>query len=112
VSDVFGQKGYCHEHGKYKPCSKCQDVLIDIGIQIDKNRIRELEAMTTWQPIETMPEDKAVDVWVKSRDNQDYSRRACHVAIIAGIWYGEDMPVARYGEYASHWMPLPPPPEA
>ena len=63
--------------------------------------------MTAWQPIETMPEDKAVDVWVKSRDNPDYSRRACHVARIAGIWYGEDMPVARYGEYASHWMPLP-----
>lgn len=47
MTNVFGQTNYCHEHGKYKPCERCNDKLIDIGIQIDKNRIAELERQLT-----------------------------------------------------------------
>ena len=62
--------------------------------------------VTGWQPIETAPEHKCVDMWVKSHDNPSFGRRAVDVAKVDGKWYGCNLlPDPKYGEYASHWMP-------
>ena len=65
-----------------------------------------------WQPIETMPHKRCVDVWVKSYENESFGRRATDVCIVDGIWYGEKPPRGEFGEYASHWTPLPEAPNA
>jgi len=68
----------------------------------------EINALPQWQPIETAPEHKCVDMWVKSHDNPNFGRRAVDVAKVDGKWYGCNLlPDSKYGEYASHWMPLP-----
>ena len=64
-----------------------------------------------WQPIETMPNDRAVDVWIKG-DNPDYGRRATNLCVVGGKWYGNGIPETKYGEYASHWMHMPASPDA
>lgn len=61
----------------------------------------------SWQPIETMPERLAADVWIVSEGNENYGRRACGVCMVAGEWFGEGTPKAQYGEYATHWMKMP-----
>ena len=53
-----------------------------------------------WQPIETAPKDQVIDLW-----HPEFGH-------IADQWWdskdGFDWPVAG----ATHWMPLPAPPEA
>lgn len=63
-----------------------------------------------WQPIKTIPQEKAVDVWIVSEGNPGYGRRGTHVCLVGNEWFGTDAPDRRWGEYATHWMPLPAPP--
>ena len=70
-----------------------------------------LSADREWQPIETMPDRKGVDVWIVSAGNENYGRRACNVCTVDGQWFGEGSPEYQYGEYPTHWMPLPKRPE-
>jgi len=64
-------------------------------------RIAELEALTTWQPIETAPEYK--DIKLLLRDgNELVGYKACN-----GRCYDHDTVLL----IATHWMPLPKPPE-
>ena len=65
------------------------------------------EKESQWQPIETAPENKCVDMWIKSHDNPNFERRAVNVSKIDGKWYGRNLPIPKYGEYASHWIPFP-----
>ena len=114
MSDVYGQKGYCHDHGKYRPCSKCQDVLIDIGIQIDKDRIRELEAMATWQPIESAP--VCGEVILLCMPKIGAMRDSSVRRVYEGLWNESQCTFTSVNGFilltgATHWMPLPPPPE-
>ena len=65
-----------------------------------RNRIKELEARTTWQPIETAPDDKLVLV---------LSKGYCLVTkrySLSREWLG-----MRPHEYPTHWMPLREPPK-
>jgi hypothetical protein len=63
-----------------------------------------------WQPIETVPEDVYVDVWVKSRENSSYGKRVCNVFRLNNKWFGATRPDEWHSEYAAFWMPLPKPP--
>lgn len=60
---------------------------------------------SAWLPIESLPNGRMVDLWIKSRNNPDYGRRAVDVWLIHGRWFGDRPPEEEYGEYASHWMP-------
>lgn len=65
-----------------------------------------------WQPIETAPKDGTpFDVWVKSTKNTTYGVRMAEVYFSNGVICGRRFPDASFGEYASHWMPLPTSPE-
>ena len=64
-----------------------------------------------WQPIQTAPKNKAIDIFIKSQENPIFGRRATNVCIVEGKWYGDKLPEDRFGEYVSHWMPLPKAPE-
>ena len=66
--------------------------------------------VTNWQPIETLPEAVAVDLWIKSVNNPNYGRRAVDACRIDDKWFGKDFPNEEYGEYASHWMRIALPP--
>ena len=68
--------------------------------------------MSKWQPIETMPEKIAVDVWIRSERVSGYGRRATGVCRIGDRWFGNYLPDPDYGEYPTHWMLLPAPPDA
>lgn len=69
------------------------------------------ERMTEWQPIETAPKDETVLVWVPSEGR-----------IFAAEWvsypfphwqpeYSEVFMLYEEEERATHWMPLPKPPQ-
>ena len=64
-------------------------------------------APSGWMPIESMPNMKLVDIWVKSHDNENFGRRGTDVCTVDGKWHGLNAPKAKYGEYASHWCPTP-----
>ena len=65
----------------------------------------------SWQPIETCPENQAIDIWVKSTENPDFGRRACDMHFDGLGFFGLNAPSKAWGEYASHWMPVTKPPE-
>ena len=61
-----------------------------------------------WQPIETLPVDQYVDVWVKSRHNPDFGQRltdVCKSTEHSSGWIG-----VQKWLIPTHWMPLPQPP--
>ena len=62
-----------------------------------------------WQPFETVPEQQTIDIWIKSYNNANYGRRATNVTYVASAnkWYGCNLPQEQFGEYVSHWMPIP-----
>ena len=60
-----------------------------------------------WHTIDTVPDSVAVDLWVRSACNENYSRRACNVCMVGGEWIGAGSPQPEYGEYATHWAPIP-----
>ena len=61
-----------------------------------RTRIAELEAMTTWQPIETIPKKEGV-VIVYTEYGETYSRKI----------YATDNDYS----HITHWMPKPQPPK-
>ncbi len=63
--------------------------------------------VSQWLPIETAPESIAIDLWCKSTSNPAYGRRVTQVCLVGDNWYGGNLPNPAFGEYASHWMPLP-----
>jgi hypothetical protein len=69
-------------------------------------------AQSVWLPIESAPQDKAVDLWCKSTSNPAYGRRVTSVCLVGDDWYGANLPNPSFGEYASHWMALPSPPDS
>jgi hypothetical protein len=66
-----------------------------------RNRIKELEARTTWQPIETAPDETEILIL----DDEVYQ---AHWDKEELLWYceGADMYLL-----PTHWMPLPEPPK-
>lgn len=64
-----------------------------------------------WQPIKTIPNNTAIDLFIKSTLNPKYGRRSTHIAYTGGVFYGKGVPESKYGEYASHWMYIPEPPK-
>ena len=70
-------------------------------------RIAELEALTTWQPIETAPKDSK-SIILLDRNGTSYS----------GFWRNhtgwnpdDNNHLSCYDTNPTHWMPLPKPPE-
>lgn len=67
------------------------------------------KAALEWLPIDTIPTDVFVDVWIKSKSNKDYGRRqvcVCKTASHSSGWVGLRLDSC---EYVSHWMPIPQP---
>ena len=60
-----------------------------------------------WQPFETAPKNVHFDLWVKSKNNPDFGRRACNIIFADGALFGEKLPEPEYGEYPAYWMPVP-----
>jgi hypothetical protein len=89
----------------------------EVQAWIDENWNRRAPAVPNWQPIETAPKDGSVILlwryypiagkWV---DGAEYE---CEFVAL-GSAYCQFEKNGAYGEDAavSHWMPLPPPPEA
>lgn len=67
-----------------------------------------------WQPIDTAPRDgQEVDVWYASSISRPGLREAnVHWNGHDGFWRRRDRTHCIYGEYPTHWRPLPAPPEA
>lgn len=62
-----------------------------------------------WQPIETAPLRKPIDVWVKAK-RRDESFRACNMILMEdGSWSGRQNMYPT--DKVTHWMPLPEPPK-
>jgi hypothetical protein len=77
--------------------------------------------MTEWQPIETAPKEGAlIDLWVvASRQWRPHGEasRVTDCRWLDGRWIeytydGDDVPVENEHYTATHWMPLPEPPNA
>ena len=63
---------------------------------------------TNWQPIETIPLDQCVDVWVTSKHTSEYGQRLTNVwksTTHSKVWVGVEE-----WQIPTHWMPLPQPP--
>lgn len=60
--------------------------------------------MNTWQPINTLPENTLIDIWVKSTHNPMYGVRMTDVHVSNNKWYGLRIPNPEFGEYVSHWL--------
>lgn len=56
-----------------------------------------------WQPIETVPNNVCIDVWVVSDGNPDYGHRITDVHYSDGRWFGVDL---RW-HYPKFWMHIP-----
>lgn len=65
----------------------------------------------SWQPIETAPKDRTtVDLWAKCWDSDTDTfewQRFCDCRWSGDGWYG-----LAAGFFATHWQPLPAPPES
>lgn len=78
-------------------------------------------AKRQWQPIETAPRDGTeVDLWVVHTEPQIDGKTWSPLRQAdcswseneGGLWVQfQDIPVEDYGWVATHWMPLPSPPE-
>lgn len=63
-----------------------------------------------WQPIETAPEEKYIDVWISIPNSNNGGRRitdVCKTKAHSKGWVGLE---GFYIEHLTHWMPLPNPP--
>ena len=56
-----------------------------------------------WQPIETVPTNLIIDVWVGSDQNPSYGQRITNVHFSNNKWYGVDLTY----HYPKFWMPIP-----
>lgn len=64
----------------------------------------------SWQPIETAPRDgTVVDLWMTANNkNSGYRVTDCWWSTLCECWIS---PGGDFSPLASHWMPLPAPPE-
>jgi hypothetical protein len=70
-----------------------------------RNRIKELEARTTWQPISSAPKDEKVLV-CGSGEDPDYVGWAILMSD-DDYWHEEDGFSLDSSDFPTHWMPLP-----
>jgi len=88
------------EAGKWHVATKRHsDAVNELGKAIE--RIKDLEAKTAWQPIETAPKDRTILIY----DDEQYET---HVGFwLPGVceWVDERECMTLY--YPTHWMPLP-----
>lgn len=83
-----------------------QDHAYELGLKRGRNENQG------WKPIETAPKDgTSFDIWVKSTKNPDYGVRMTGVCFSGSVIWGRCVPNSSFGQYASHWMPLPQPPK-
>ena len=94
------------------PTYACSDAEIAIYyMENHKTILRALEHYKGWRPIETMPKGERVLVYARweGEVSGDVERFEVHIAedqyIEGGDYY------ASYHRDATHWMPLPQPPE-
>lgn len=76
------------------------------ALQAENEQLRV--SYTGWQPIETIPHDQYVDVWVTSKSNPNYGSRVvnvCRTDRHTGGWVNI-LPWM----IPTHWMPFPPKP--
>jgi hypothetical protein len=61
-----------------------------------------------WQPIETAPRDRLIDIWFNGKRWTE-----CYYDSICDEWRTSrpgGLLVSVKARYVTHWMPLPPPP--
>lgn len=74
------------------------------------NQSVDVEALNTWQPIETAPKDGTVILTCCMSPSEHTPIKAGYMAVNA--WTGVDWPRHNASHCpATHWMPLPEPPE-
>lgn len=79
----------------------------------DAGRVKPLYT-NEWQPIETAPKDKLIDIWVDTGDSQPHRLTGCYYDQICDEWRKttENLYLITIkAKYVKFWMPLPKPPE-
>ncbi|MDA5337827.1 DUF551 domain-containing protein [Stenotrophomonas maltophilia] len=83
-----------------------REIHCECGIRVGGFRVAEMwnARAAQWQPIESVPHGKWVYV-------ASVGTPCGGVAMLADYWINPDMRPDQYAERATHWMPLPAPPE-
>lgn len=81
------------------------------------DEIERLRALTTWRPIETAPKDNAPRLvygtwWAEVSEWSDQQPSVGVASSDGGPWYSVHTDCYSVGCDATHWLPMPPPPEA
>jgi Protein of unknown function (DUF551) len=66
--------------------------------------------MTDWQPIETAPANTEVLLFCPDRGCESNTERI-ELGMASRGWRNSVCSNMSYHQWATHWMPLPPPPE-
>lgn len=67
----------------------------------------DVDALMTWQPIETAPKDRLIDIWTGDR-----RRAACYWDDICHEWRSTaNSGHMTFCKYPTHWMEIPEPPK-
>ena len=80
-----------------------------------KNQQGEIEMLRSalntrtsgWQPIETIPENQFIDVWVKIGDRGRRMTNVCKTDLHSTGWVGLESHYITDEIYPTHWQPLP-----
>ena len=96
LDDLFDGHYFTEDPHVYIPIDEARKELKDLY-----SRIVELEAMTTWKPIESAPRD-GTEIWLF-----DQERVQGYWNVFTSWWDSDTHEIID----PTHWMPLPQPPE-
>ena len=105
-------------NGGFNYSAQCHDLCFN-GVNwfgLEKEAVEFFNTRTPqWQPIETIPRDKYVDLWMCMPNSISGGTRLTDCCLLSdGRWVGKitEYPLLNNEAcYLSHWMPLPTPPK-